>query len=55
MREKERGRDNRHSRHIKTQQGDTAKASSTEQTDSRGAGYAVGLHSGVTQAAVFKV
>lgn len=41
--EKER-RDNRHSRHIKTQQEDTARQ--VAQTESRGVGFAMGPHSG---------
>lgn len=49
----ERGRDNRHSRHIKTRQEDVARQSNAEQTDSGGAEYAVGLHCRVAWSSVF--
>lgn len=51
---KERGRDNRHGRHIKTRQGDAARQSSAAQTDRRiGAEYAVGLHSRAAWSSTF--
>lgn len=56
-REREKGeRDNRHSRHIKTQRGDTAKQAAAAQTGSRGAQYAAGPHRGADNnwAVVFK-
>lgn len=52
-----RGRDNRHSRHIKTQPRRRGSASSAARrnTDSRAAPCAVGLHSEVDAATVCKV
>lgn len=48
MRKKERGRDNRHSRHIKTQQGDTARQAAQHRQIAKELDmlwdYAVGLH-----------